>query len=66
MANKEEKQQSTPAPIVNYPVNEVVDQAEQLFGVPKYVAGTALSAFSEVDVETANRTIQEFLKKEVY
>lgn len=66
MASKEEKQQSAPAPIVNYPVNEVVEQAEQLFGVPKYIAGAALSIFSEVDVETASYTIQEFLKKEVY
>ncbi|WP_319618305.1 hypothetical protein [Bacillus cereus group sp. BfR-BA-01700] len=66
MASKEAKQESTPAPIVKYPVNEVVEQAEQLFGVPKYIAGAALSHFIEVDVETASYTIQEFLKKEVY
>lgn len=66
MANKEEKQQSTPAPIVNYPVSEVVDQAEQLFNVPKYIAGAALSTLDEVDVETARKRVAEFLKKEVY
>lgn len=66
MASKEVKQEAAPAPIVNYPVNEVVDQAEQLFSVPKYIAGAALSDLDEVDVETARKRVAEFLKKEVY
>ncbi|MEH0979234.1 hypothetical protein AB1I92_07810 [Bacillus mobilis] len=66
MANKEAKQQSTPAPVVQYPVNEIVEQAEQLFHVPKYIAGAALSEFDEVDVDTARNKIEDFLKKEVY
>ncbi|HDR7872369.1 TPA: hypothetical protein QCY10_000116 [Bacillus mobilis] len=66
MANKEAKQASTPSPIVSYPVSEVVEQAEQLFGVPKYIAGAALSEFDEVDVDTARNKIEDFLKKEVY
>lgn len=62
MASKEEKQT---APVVLYPVKEVVEKAEELFHVPSYVAGAALSDLEEVDVETAQKKITAFLKREV-
>ncbi|UTG85112.1 hypothetical protein [Bacillus paranthracis] len=62
MANKEEKQT---APVVLYPVKEVVEKAEELFHVPNYVAGAALSDLEEVDVNTAQKKITAFLNREV-
>lgn len=62
MASKEEKQT---APVVLYPVKEVVEKAEALFHVPSYVAGAALFGLEEVDVETAQKRIAAFLKREV-
>ncbi len=62
MASKEEKQV---IPVIMYPVKEVVEKAEELFRVPNYVAGAAFSDLEEVDVDTAQKKITAFLKREV-
>ncbi|WP_144524745.1 hypothetical protein [Bacillus sp. DE0042] len=64
MASKEvEVKQTTSA--VRYPVAEVIEQSDTLFGVPSYTAATALQGIDEIDLETAEKKVKALLKREV-
>lgn len=64
MASKEvEVKQTTSA--VRYPVAEVIEQSDTLFGIPSYTAAAVLQGIDEIDLETAEKKVKALLKREV-
>ncbi|MCP1180532.1 MULTISPECIES: hypothetical protein [Bacillus] len=64
MASKEVEVKQT-ASAVRYPVAEVIEQSDTLFGVPSYTAAAALQGTDEIDLETAEKKVKALLQKEV-